>query len=261
MTAISKEKESLLTCGDLKEILSYNHETGYFTWIRHRFKAMVGKKAGCVNPLGYTAIYLKGKSYLAHRLAFLYMTGKYPDGTVDHINRSKSDNRFSNLRVVSQSENSQNIALQQKNKHGLQGVTKRTDIADGNNWVAIISVKNKKINLGTFPTKEDAHAAYVMAKQKLHTSDSTIHEVQVEPPKRKNKHDLTGQTFNRLTVQKFAYIKDNLRFWEATCTCGNVVVVGGVYLKNGNTKSCGCYAKERRIQGKKEKQIASRSET
>ncbi|MFW4291481.1 HNH endonuclease [Salmonella enterica subsp. enterica serovar Paratyphi C] len=47
--------------------------------------------------MGYIRIYINKKWYLAHRLAWLYVTGKWPINVIDHINRNKADNRFINL--------------------------------------------------------------------------------------------------------------------------------------------------------------------
>lgn len=57
--------------------------------------------------------------------------------------------------------------------------------------------------------------------------------------------DLTGQTFNRLTVTGFSHINQHKQsMWKCLCECGNEVVVLGIHLKNGHTTSCGCLKKE-----------------
>lgn len=63
-----------------------------------------------------------------------------------------------------------------------------------------------------------------------------------------NFKDLTGQVFGKLTVLNFAYTKNNRSYWNCLCTCGNKCVVCGKYLINGDTKSCGCYKKERQVE-------------
>lgn len=57
--------------------------------------------------------------------------------------------------------------------------------------------------------------------------------------------DLTSKKFNRLLVIKFAYNKNHINYWECKCDCGNTITVRTAVLKNGHTKSCGCYAKEK----------------
>lgn len=57
--------------------------------------------------------------------------------------------------------------------------------------------------------------------------------------------DITGQKFNRLTViEYYKQDKNRCTLWKCKCDCGKIVIVRGVHLKNGHTKSCGCYAKE-----------------
>lgn len=86
---------------ELKALLRYDTETGTFTWIRS------GKKAGSKNGKGYIQIGINDKLYYAHRLAYLYMTGKMPE-VIDHVNRKKNDNSWENLRNGTQAENVRN---------------------------------------------------------------------------------------------------------------------------------------------------------
>lgn len=61
--------------------------------------------------------------------------------------------------------------------------------------------------------------------------------------------DLTGQRFDRLIVIDCAGKLDGRRyFWNCVCDCGNTKVVLGSSLTSGNTRSCGCLAKEVGIQ-------------
>jgi len=84
---------------------------------------MRNKIAGSVNNLGYVKIKLNGKSYAAHRLAFLYVTGSWPENQVDHINRIRTDNRWENLRKASNAENMLNTVLHKNNISGVPGIT------------------------------------------------------------------------------------------------------------------------------------------
>ena len=89
----------------LKENLEYCPDTGNFTWLvskNNRVKA--GAIASNINYYGYVRIGINGKQYGAHRLAFLWMTGEFPD-ECDHINHQRSDNRWENLRSVTSAEN------------------------------------------------------------------------------------------------------------------------------------------------------------
>ena len=93
----------------LKEILTYDPSTGIFIW-KKRMNGFVaeGTIAGNKKDNGYVQLRIKKKSYLAHRLVFLYMIGSFPKNETDHINRIRNDNRWCNLRDVTHFENQHN---------------------------------------------------------------------------------------------------------------------------------------------------------
>lgn len=130
-----------------------------------------GKVAGNTNHAGYVRIGLggaKSNSYMAHRLAWLYMTGEWPVADIDHINGKRSDNRWVNLRSVSRSVNLQNQRVARSNNNtGLLGVT-RTRGGFG----AQIAAYGEQRWIGTFQTPEAAHAAYIAAKRVLHEGNT-----------------------------------------------------------------------------------------
>lgn len=153
-----------LTQDTLKRLLDYDENTGLFyakTTIANR---AVGSIAGTKHSNGYTVIAVAGTRYFAHRLAWLYVNGSWPIGTLDHINIDKSDNRISNLRVLSNEENIQNRSSPSKhNTTGYLGVIK-----NGSRWGAKITVSKKRIYIGSFDTPHEAHCAYLGAKSVLH---------------------------------------------------------------------------------------------
>lgn len=156
-----------LTAEQLKQLLSYDAETGVFTWCVSPSRSVkTGDIAGAQDDKGYLSIGLKGQIYKAHRLAWLYSHGEWPDGLIDHINCDKSDNRLCNLRVVNESGNSQNIRRpNRRNKSGFLGV-----IRFQNKWRASLTVNKKTIWLGDYATPEEAHLAYIAAKRVHHNS-------------------------------------------------------------------------------------------
>lgn len=157
-----------LTADKLKQLLSYNPETGVFIWlVRPNKSILAGTVAGCVEKrIGYCTIGIEGKVYKAHRLAWLHVYGDWPDGLIDHINGQKSDNRIANLRVVSASGNSQNVRKpNRRNKSGFMGV-----IFFQNKWRATMSYKGKTKWLGDYNTPEEAHQVYLEAKRKYHAA-------------------------------------------------------------------------------------------
>lgn len=114
----------MLTQEQLKSLLSYNSLTGTFTWLKKsnpKSNIQVGSVAGCVGPDGYTRICINRRQYRGHQLASLYMLGEIKQ--LDHVNTNRSDNRWSNLREASQSENVANTSISSRNTTGVKGVT------------------------------------------------------------------------------------------------------------------------------------------
>ena len=150
----------------LRELLHYDLETGAFVWLVNTKRACAGSVAGCQNRHGYLRICIDGRSYQAHRLAWLYVYGAWPTDQIDHRNGVCDDNRLCNLREATAAENMQNRRLNKDNTSGFMGVswdkTNKT-------WLARIRINSKKLDLGRFSTPEAAHEAYVAAKARLHT--------------------------------------------------------------------------------------------
>ena len=135
----------------LKDYLSYDLETGVFHWKKNPpFKKVVGRPAGRVTNHGYVQVKFNRRMYSAHRLAWYFVFGKWPDGMIDHINGEKLDNRISNLRIVSNRQNQQNQRVHRDGR--LPGTRQR---ANGR-WEARVS----NVYLGMFNTPEEAHLAY-----------------------------------------------------------------------------------------------------
>lgn len=148
----------------LKELYEYSPDTGQFVSKTDRKQWSAGRVAGSKST--YIFLYVDGKRYRAHRLAWLYMTGDWPKHQIDHINGNKHDNRFSNLRDATAAENSQNIwKVRVDCTSGLKGVAWRER---NKKWHATIRICGRSKHLGYFETAEAAHAAYVRAKQQHH---------------------------------------------------------------------------------------------
>lgn len=105
--------------------------------------------------------YVRSDSYKSrtnfHRLV---MNCNDKNMDVDHINHNTIDNRKSNLRIVSRSQNQMN-SIQRKNKTGVKGISK-----NGKRWVASIQVNKKRIYLGIFKNFDDAVKARKQAEEK-----------------------------------------------------------------------------------------------
>lgn len=107
----------------LKQYLNYDALTGYFTWThKHCSKVIPGQRAGSVSPYNHRVINFAGCLYPEHRLAWLYMTGSFPQEHLDHVDHNEHNNAFSNLREVSQKENNKNNSLRSDNSSGEIGI-------------------------------------------------------------------------------------------------------------------------------------------
>ena len=120
---VNKESERLVSQSYLKSLISYSPDTGLFTNLVRRHTAKKGCNCGFITSAGYVEISIKGNYYKAHRLAWLYMTGKWPEDQIDHINRVRNDNKWSNLRESNNTQNKMNSGVYKNNSSGLKGVT------------------------------------------------------------------------------------------------------------------------------------------
>lgn len=146
----------MVTQKRLRELFNYDEDTGLFTRISPVRKANVGDIAGCVAKNGYITISVDCKRYYAHRLAFIYMTGSCPR-TVDHIDRDRSNNKWSNLREST-------AQLQEANKVKCQGKTSKYKGVSFKSkigrYVARLKVDGNEIYLGCFADEDNAARAY-----------------------------------------------------------------------------------------------------
>ncbi len=158
--------QSELTLERLKEALEYFPETGEF--IRRsapKHEHRIGKVAGCFCPArGYVEISIDDRLYLAHRLAWFYVHGEWPN-VIDHVNGDMADNRIANLRNTNKAGNSQNRKSKPGSSSKYVGVSWHTR---SGKWQAAIKRNKKGRHLGFFDVEEDARDAYLKAKQELH---------------------------------------------------------------------------------------------
>lgn len=153
-----------LTIERLKEVLHYDPLTGIFIWIVARKKIRVGDVAGCTNSDGYRQIGIDGKLYYAHRLAWLYEKGYFPEHGLDHRDRVPGHDWISNLREASQQCNLINIGNPKDNTSGIKGV--RFNKRD-KKWVARIVVNQKQFHLGSYKLFDNAVCARLAVEQCL----------------------------------------------------------------------------------------------
>lgn len=151
----------MITQEQLKQILNYDPETGIFTWkISPRRAVHPGTVAGSENGHGYRQIFYRGKTYLSHRLAWLYVHGSLPPSDIDHVDGNGLNNAITNLRLCTKTQNMGNRKPNKNNTSGYKGVSwdKRKK-----KFRAQIRQSGKCKFLGYFDTIEQAAEAYNQA--------------------------------------------------------------------------------------------------
>ena len=155
-----------LTQDRLRAILHYDPETGVFirtAALRPQAAHYVGKVAGFTKPGavgnggGYVMVTVDGRAYRAHRLAWLYMMGTWPEADIDHRDSDRANNRWDNLRAATRSENIHNMGLRARNTSGRKGACYD---AKRQKWLAQIVVNGRYIFLGRYETRDEAGDAY-----------------------------------------------------------------------------------------------------
>ena len=169
MTDLRKSKK--LTQRYLRKRLNYNPDTGVFIWkssskmTKYWNTRYANKTAGCLTPNGYIIICIDRNDYLAHRLAFLWVKNLWPKYQIDHIDGNPSNNKWSNLRQATSSQNQFNCKLYENNKTGFKGVHLDTR---SKTYHAQISAYGKRIRIGGFATPNEAHLTLVQIRKNLH---------------------------------------------------------------------------------------------
>jgi hypothetical protein len=150
-------KNKSLTAGQLRKLLLYNPATGIFRWKVHKSGIRIDSVAGGRGRTGYREIRIDGTLHQSSRLAWLYMTGRWPKFEINFVNRNTSDTRWANLCEMTPSQ--RRINASRRSKLGVMGVY----ATDSGKYVARIRVAGKRKNLGTFDTVGEASAAYAKA--------------------------------------------------------------------------------------------------
>lgn len=157
-----------LSIDRLQKVVRYDQDTGKFYWIwlsdRNR-RVKIGDEAGVVSGNGYRYISVDGRKFLAHRLAWYFVTEEWPPELVDHINGDRDDNRIRNLRLANNRQNTRNSGKRSTNTSGYKGVSYH---AHSGKWVATITSDYLIHPLGKFDTREEAYAVYCEAANRLH---------------------------------------------------------------------------------------------
>lgn len=134
-----------LSQDQIKSELTYNPNTGIFTWNKTNKYRSKGDIAGKNTRLGYITISIFSKTYFAHRLAWVYIHGVWPIEELDHKNINGRDNRICNLREATVSQNKANYKKRKDNKSGYKGVGWQKS---QKKWRARICTRDGRLNLG-----------------------------------------------------------------------------------------------------------------
>jgi hypothetical protein len=163
MKVISSEESAAIMAA-----LAYDPDTGIFTYLSGGGNKKIGKVAGAVarnKRNSHLQIWVNYKRYSAHRVAWFFVYGEWPVGPLDHINQNGQDNRIANLRLATNSQNQANRRIKRDKKSGpYKGVFR---IRDSRIFRAIIGHNKEVIDLGTFPSAEDAQEAYAKKAAEL----------------------------------------------------------------------------------------------
>lgn len=147
--------KNLITAEEARQLFSYNPETGDLVWrVSPNNRVPVGHVVRAKDGGGYYHVKVRGIIYKAHRVAWLIVTGRWPVNLLDHINRDRADNRLSNLREATYTQNQYNRS------QPFVGVTYRRN---RNAYVARITVDGVRKYLGYFKTKQEAEEVYSQA--------------------------------------------------------------------------------------------------
>jgi hypothetical protein len=140
--------------------LLYDSETGRLFW---RANGRAGREAGHIDADGYRVIRLSGRLHRAHRLIWVLAHNEAPPPIIDHVNGNRTDNRPENLRAATHQQNMVNRGPARKNVLRMKGVRQR-----GARWLSQITHNRRAVFLGSYPTAEEAGAAYAAASRRLH---------------------------------------------------------------------------------------------
>ena len=160
----------------IREIIHYEPESGVMTWhprslnwfpsariMKGWNSRLAGKSAlDCRDAYGYRVGRIQNRMYKAHRVAWAYYYGEWPEKHIDHVNHDRADNRIENLRAVDSAGNQRNMARFRTNTSGVTGVYWHKG---SEKWTAQVSVEGASQYLGIFPTLDDAANARASAER------------------------------------------------------------------------------------------------
>lgn len=140
----------------LLDHMDYSPTSGELIWLKPTTRRVkVGDSVGSLHSKGYLHTSFLGQKYFCHILVWFYVYGIWPTSKLDHEDGDRTNNRISNLRLATTTQNAQNAKAHRDNLCGFKGVRKCRA-----KYAARIRVNGESIHLGSFPTAEEAAKAY-----------------------------------------------------------------------------------------------------
>ena len=152
----------MITRDELKRLFRY--DSGHLVRLVSRGNSKRGNIVGTKDSHGHLQVYVKGRTYLVHRLIWFLLKGSWPK-ELDHINGIRDDNRIENLREVTRQQNLFNRKATTGSTSKYKGVSWKSK---NNKWVAQSCVNGKVNYLGLYNTEEKAHEAYENYIREIH---------------------------------------------------------------------------------------------
>lgn len=191
-----------LTPERLRQALHYDPNTGVFTWcVERRGPKTKNRIAGSIAGSKYRIISIDGERFPASHLAWMYMTGQWPDGLIDHINQNKIDDRWCNLREADHSTNRANTGLRSSNTSGIKGVHFDRRFRK---WAMQIRCRDQII-VSHHPTAEEAAAEYNRQAVRLFGEFAAVNDLQAiaGDGRQRNSGNTKTKRINRERVRRW----------------------------------------------------------
>lgn len=165
-----KRRESTSKFTVIGDILTVTTKSGEVFLADSEDVELLSKYSWCKSKKGYAVANIKGKVTKMHRFI---MGVSNPEVIVDHKNRDRHDNRKSNLRICTTTENARNRSVSKHCSSGFIGIR----ITEYGKYNVKITFSGKEIHIGNYDTLEEAIRARKIAEGKYHGEFGSNNEI------------------------------------------------------------------------------------